>query len=616
MSFPVILQIKPEAYAKPLTGITSFRLYQELHTHHTFEIELPFDHLESSATDFMEKAHRELVGKPIAIGIESDLLTDRAHRFQFMGMVTSVAMRSSNDFTGSFTICGSSPTCLLTDGVQKRTFRGKTLTEIVAQVLQPYPSNQNRIRQLKGHLKHTAPIPYAVQYNESNFDFLNRLLSTYREWFYFDGTQLCIGKAPQEETVPVFMDGYWSSFQIEAAIKPANTNFYAYDAVRHQHWQAASGNAASTVAQNPYAHFAVQTAHDTFTEVSHFPAPFAVHSTADLRTAARNAGHSHAASCLQFRGRTNNPNLRLGHVIDASAPGLGSLSRRTDTVGKYRIISLAHEVDDEGNYQNHVVAVPHSTQLPPANPHAAAPPAHFELADVIDLKDPHKLGRVRVRYHWPHARPADAESDWMRVITPYSGDGKGQLFVPELGSQLLVGYEQHRPDLPVALGNLTHANNAQKASYSPAGNAVKGFQTKGGNKITFHEKAGAEKIVISNGKTKKNKDTAVEVSFTGDGSIVLRTPGSILLSAGNLIQLSAREIRLEAEENIDLNGLKQINAATDDFKVDALKTATVGAAETATLVGQQKTVVESPLAVDVIAQGITDIQGQLIKLNS
>ncbi|RZL11006.1 MAG: hypothetical protein EOO62_12660, partial [Hymenobacter sp.] len=62
-----------------------------------------------------------------------------------------------------------------------------------------------------------------------------------------------------------------------------------------------------------------------------------------------------------------------------------------------------------------------------------------ELAEVIDTADPDHLGRVRVRYYWPVTDPTHAETDWVRALTPYSGDGKGQLFTPEIGSQVLMG---------------------------------------------------------------------------------------------------------------------------------------------------------------------------------
>ena len=57
-----------------------------------------------------------------------------------------------------------------------------------------------------------------------------------------------------------------------------------------------------------------------------------------------------------------------------------------------------------------------------------------------------------MRSYWPVAQPADAESAWLRVSTPYSGDGKGQMFTPEVSSQVLVGYEHGLAEFPVALG--------------------------------------------------------------------------------------------------------------------------------------------------------------------
>jgi type VI secretion system secreted protein VgrG len=129
---------------------------------------------------------------------------------------------------------------------------------------------------------------------------------------------------------------------------------------------------------------------------------------------------------------------------------------------------------------------------------------------VIDLADPRRLGRLRVRYHWPVAKPADAESAWLRVSTPYAGDGKGQMFTPEVGSQVLIGYEHGLAEFPVALGNLFHPQNKQGTVYSPPSNHLKGMQTAGGNKFVMNEVAGAQTILLSNSN---NKGTAVEVAL-------------------------------------------------------------------------------------------------------
>ncbi|RZK97395.1 MAG: DUF3857 domain-containing protein, partial [Hymenobacter sp.] len=118
-----------------------------------------------------------------------------------------------NDYTGSFIIRGYGPSCLLTDGVQQRTFVKQSLSSIINQVLQPYRAN---LLPRALNLTSQAPLPYVVQYNESNFDFLNRLLAECHEWFYYDGTTLHFGLAADAPTVALELHKQWSSFQLES----------------------------------------------------------------------------------------------------------------------------------------------------------------------------------------------------------------------------------------------------------------------------------------------------------------------------------------------------------------------------------------------------------------
>ena len=134
------------------------------------------------------------------------------------------------------------------------------------------------------------------------------------------------------------------------------------------------------------------------------------------------------------------------------------------------------------------------------------------------------------------------------MSTPYSGDGKGQLFTPEVGAQVLVGYEQGGPDVPLVLGNLFHPQNPQSAKYTNPYNRLKGIQTAGGNKVVVSEVAGAQTILPSN---LNKKGTSILVSFQKDGSVNITTDGPINLTAGKDITLTAKHnIVLEASKDI------------------------------------------------------------------
>ncbi|RZL11005.1 MAG: hypothetical protein EOO62_12655 [Hymenobacter sp.] len=151
----------------------------------------------------------------------------------------------------------------------------------------------------------------------------------------------------------------------------------------------------------------------------------------------------------------------------------------------------------------------------------------------------------------------------MRALTPYSGDGKGQLFTPEIGSQVLMGYANGLAEQPLVLGNLFHAHNKQDAKYTTPSNTRKGLQTAGGNKFVMSDAPGEQTILMSNSN---NKGTAIEVGFKGDGSITIKSNGpvtvlspTITLEAGEKgeIKLHAKNITMVAEENVVVNAKNQ-----------------------------------------------------------
>ncbi|RZK27469.1 MAG: DUF2345 domain-containing protein, partial [Hymenobacter sp.] len=226
-------------------------------------------------------------------------------------------------------------------------------------------------------------------------------------------------------------------------------------------------------------------------------------------------------------------------------------------------------------------------------------------------------GRVRVRFQWLVDKPAEAESGWLRVTTPYSGDGKGHMFTPEVGSQVLVSYEHGLPEMPVVVGNVFHPQNKQSKLYSPPSNNLKGMQTAGGNKFVMSEVAGAQTILLSNSN---KKDTAILVSFNGDGSVDIRTNGPINLTAGKDITLQAgKNIMLQADENIMLIAKKQVSmeAQEEDMLLRAQKelTLTAVSGDLALETSAKKVLLDAADNVEVKASALIKLNGTDIKLN-
>jgi type VI secretion system secreted protein VgrG len=71
-----------------------------------------------------------------------------------------------------------------------------------------------------------------------------------------------------------------------------------------------------------------------------------------------------------------------------------------------------------------------------------------------------ELGRVRVQLHWDREGKYDDESScWMRVSEPWAGAGYGMQLIPRVGHEVLVGYLEGDPDQPLVVGRVYNMLN-------------------------------------------------------------------------------------------------------------------------------------------------------------
>lgn len=539
----------------PSADIQQISLTQSLFTHHEFQVVVPFDRVEGSKVSFFSQAHKRLLGQPLTLAIEADSFHfNQGQKLLFKGVITHLEAGKDNDFAGSVVARGFSPCYLLASGSKKRTFVAKTLDAIFNEVLQPYPAN---LLARKINPQHKAPLPYVVQYRETNFEFLSRLAAEYGEWFYYDGEALQLGTPASSEEIDFVADGDYNSFSFGMTLLPTKAKMYEYNYQKHQHFKSSTASQSLPSLQNhPYGGFALSQAEKLFSDEAHTTSETLIEGNSQLDEEAKLLKANAAAGLVTLQGFSDNPNLHLGSVLNVSGEGIGTEHLTAESFGKYRILEITHFIDEVGNYSNQFSAVPHVLEVPPLNPHYDAPQGQPELAEVINDKDPEKLGRLKVRYHWPVDNPQQAETDWVRLLTPYSGNGKGQLFKPEVGSQVLVDYQNGLAEQPFVLGNMFHANNKQGAKYSPDSNLMKGLQTAGGNKFVMQDKQGEQSINISNSN---NKGTSLNINFNGDGSVSISTNGPINLTAGGDITLNAKkDITLTAGNNITITAKKNV----------------------------------------------------------
>ncbi len=480
-----------------LKNVGSLTIEQDLFGHHQFELSVPFEDLEDANELFFHDSHKNVVGKTIQFSFDP-LLEDGSFDFKFKGIVTELALKNTSDTSNIFLLKGYGLTILLEDSRLRRTFLECSLGDIVNKVLNPYPNN---LLKRSVNPKLSDSLKYVVQYDETNFEFLARLAAEYGEWCFYDGQKLVFGK-PDDQKVDFKVDGT-QTFAMSLRLQPAKFLYTRYDYLANETYQSHSID-QQVNGLGQWGDFTLDESAKLFSQESQLPLPKLVYKQRELGEVAKTQKAMEASRLVDFQGFGENPDLSVGTVISVKGTRITERGPSDENFGSYRVTHVSHALDSSGNYSNTFRAVPDSVTYPPPNPSFRLPVGQPELARVVDNEDPEKLGRVKVEFMWPGQ---DKESDWVRVGHPYTADGEGMLFIPEVDAQVMIAYESNLAEYPFVLTSLYPKNNG--VDYTYRDNVQKTIQTKGGNKISLHDKDGDQKIELTN--TNKS-DTRVLLS--------------------------------------------------------------------------------------------------------
>jgi len=120
-------------------------------------------------------------------------------------------------------------------------------------------------------------------------------------------------------------------------------------------------------------------------------------------------------------------------------------------------------------------------------------------------------GRVKVQFHWDREGKKDENSScWVRVAQVWAGKGWGTLFIPRIGTEVVISFLNGNPDKPVIIGTVYNAN--QTVPYSlPANQNMSTLMTRStkqgrsGNEIRFNDTKDKEELFVHGQKDLKVK---------------------------------------------------------------------------------------------------------------
>ncbi|HEY0791990.1 MAG TPA: type VI secretion system tip protein TssI/VgrG [Chthoniobacterales bacterium] len=426
---------------------------------------------------------------------------------------------------------------LLTKKVRSRTFQHLSVPDILRQVL----SGLDVAYEILGTY---YPRDYCVQYRESDFSFVSRLLEEEGIYYFFKhgeaSHQMVMTDAPiQHPTVPgqstVIYEEVSGGARKELRITTweKSQELRSGECTLRDHSFEIPGNHLETREKTMHTVAAGEVTHQLNVggndrlEIYDYPGGYAQRfDGVDRNGAARPQDlngvfpdgertvrvrmEEEAAVSLEIGGTSNCGHFVAGHQF--------TLERHFNANDRYLLTRVEHVACLEGNYRsNQATAFTYHngfTCIPVALPYRPPRVTHKPVISGVQtatVTGPpgeelfcDKYGRVKVQFHWDREGKKDADSScWVRVAQVWAGKGWGAFFWPRTGHEVVVAFEEGDPDQPLIVGSVYNAENmppyelpAKKILTGLKSASHKGISSKNFNGIVFNDQKGHEHLAL------------------------------------------------------------------------------------------------------------------------
>ena len=218
--------------------------------------------------------------------------------------------------------------------------------------------------------------------------------------------------------------------------------------------------------------------------------------------------------------------------------------------------------EGQSEYGNNFVCIPEKVHYRPARLHNKPVMKGPQSALVTGPSGEEiyidKLGRIKVQFMWDqYGKKNESSSCYLRVVQSWSGDSWGTSFIPRIGQEVIVNFLDGDPDRPLVTGTVYNGDN--KPPYpSKTQSGIKTHSTKGGsasnyNELRFEDLKGSEEIFI---QAEKDLNTLIKDNHTrtlkkGNETIKV-AKGNRKLSVKKKISTDAQNILIEGKSSIEL----------------------------------------------------------------
>jgi uncharacterized protein involved in type VI secretion and phage assembly len=578
-------------------------LRQGFNCHHTFEATVDYEELDEKWMESPEKIIK-FIGQDARIEMKH---RDGSGENLFNGVITNVAFVGHHGTQNQIKISGCSPTIKLDGSKTMDSFMDKNLSAIVSEAV----GNSGNGGNVTASPKFSGGIDFICQYEETAFEFLNRLSRIYSEWFFYDGITCYFGKPGTGKVENVTFEADITQMSLSANMIPSKMKRYHY--LVHDDKGIDMDAPDSVQGVSGYHEVSKSMSSSIYTSGAVLPAEAAVKTDRELEDLARAEKTRAVAGMLTLSGESQTSKVKIGKTVAVRLPE--SMQTTKKEVGEFLVIEVTHEYSAKGEYRNTFTAIPSRMDNIPMS-QVYFPKAYPQIATVKSNEDEKKLGRVKVEFQWQKAK--GKTTNWIRVQTPDAGKSdeapknRGIVFIPEKDDIVMIGFEYGDPNRPFVAGSIF----SEKVSAGGKDkNKIKSITTRMGSKIEFDEEKGSITV-----KDKNGSDSTIvlhgdkTISITAADKITL-TAREIIINGSDLVHtLSDKMIKEESKQNIESRAVQNVTIEGTD-KVSVGSSAEIRESAPEIYLTGEKQVEVSGRQVDITGTAKTNVKGMPVNLN-
>jgi type VI secretion system secreted protein VgrG len=533
----------------------------------------------------------DILGQNVTVKIT---LQDGSQRY-FNGFVSRFSAGGRHGRYLRYTATVSPWPWFLTRTSDCRIFQEMTVREILEEVFADHPMADFKFDLTETYEKWT----YCVQYRETDFNFVSRLLEHEGIYYYYkhiDGghTMVLTDSIDKHEPFP----GYEALRFIrpQELVRPDLEHLFSWEFSREV--QPGVFSLDDYDFERPSVDLRLQRP----TPRGYTPSDYEWFDYPGLFTKKPRGEQLAQVRGDEFGSRFERA-VAIGNARGVSVGSIFTLEGfpREDQNGKHLVVSSVHDLEfseyeampDQGGsdfrcrFETMTTTQTFRPQRLTPKPFVQGPQTAMVVGPAGEEIYTDNHGRVKVQFHWDSRGGHNEQSScWIRVSHPWAGKGWGSVSTPRIGQEVIVDFLEGDPDQPIITGRVYNAEQPPPFGF-PAGAVTSGLKSnthkgKGYNEMSMDDTAGKEKITIhgqydmnttvehdQTDTINNNRTTTVVVDDTEDiGSnqkIAIGVDRSLDVGSNDTISVGANQkISVSANQDVSVGANRSITISAND----------------------------------------------------